>query len=311
MLRAGTLLAPVLRRLRDFLVLLFCLVTLLFVLLPLAGDPSEVLAGIDATPDQLAAIQEKYGLSDPPLVQYGRYWWNLLQLDFGISIVSDQPAMGIVLEHLPNTLLLAFMAITINVVISLPVGTWLGFRPDAPSRRLVAWLIFILQGIPGFVLALVLIQVFAVGLHWLPAIGSERPVNWILPTLSLASFLAPNLIRVVAANVAEAMREDYVRTARAFGATPTEILWRQALPNALLGAMALISTQFAYLISGAVIIETIFAWPGIGWLLIERIQNLDFPVVQAITVLIAVMVFLINTVTDVSFRYLDPRLRGP
>ena len=307
------LLAPLFRKLRDFLILLFSLVTLLFLLLPLAGDPAEILGGIDATPDQLIAIQEKYGLNEPPLIQYAHYWWNLLRWDFGTSLVSDQPAMGTVLRHLPATLLLASMAILFTVAISLPIGTWLGFRPDAPSRRLSAWLVFVMQGVPGFVFALILIQIFAVSLKWLPAIGSGKPINWILPTLALASFLAPNLIRVIAANVSEAMREDYVRTAKAFGAGPMEILWRQALPNALLGAMALIGTQFAFLISGSVIIESIFAWPGIGWLLMERIQSLDFPVVQAITILIAVMVFVVNTLTDLSFRYLDPRLRrdGP
>ncbi len=303
------LLPPVLRRLRDLLVLLFALITLLFLLLPLAGDPAEILAGMDATPDQLAAIREKYGLDDSRFNQYLRYWGNLAQLDFGTSLVDDQPAMGTVLRHLPATLLLAVMAIVTTIAISLPVGTWLGFRPEAPARRVSAWVIFVMQGIPGFVFALILIQIFAVSLKWLPAIGFARPENWILPTLALASFLAPNLVRVIAANVSEAMREDYVRTAKAFGASPVEILWRHALPNALLGATALIGTQFAFLMSGSVIIESIFAWPGIGWLLMERIQSLDFPVIQAIAILIALLVFAINTLTDLSFHLLDPRLR--
>ena len=307
--RTRNILAPVLRRVRDLLVLLFCLISLLFLLLPVAGDPAEVLAGMDATPDQLAAIREKYGLGESRLNQYLTYWSSLLRLDFGMSLVDDQPAMGTVLHHLPATLLLAMMAIATTIAISLPVGTWLGYRPQAPARRVSAWVIFVLQGIPGFVFALILIQIFAVSLQWLPAIGYTRPENWVLPTLALASFLAPNLIRVIAANVSEAMREDYVRTARAFGAGPVEILWRHALPNALLGATALIGTQFAFLMSGSVIIESIFAWPGIGWLLMERIQSLDFPVIQAITILIALLVFAINTLTDLSFHILDPRLR--
>ena len=303
-------LAPLMLKLRDLAVLLLALVTLLFLLLPQAGDPAQVLAGMDATSEQIAAIRAKYGLDQPLYVQYVRYWSNVLQLDFGTSLASGQPAMGVVLSHLPATLLLAGLAMGFTICVSVPMGAWLGFRPDVPSRRFSAWLVFVLQGVPGFVFGLVLIQIFAVNLRWLPSFGYDEVKSWILPTLSLSFFLVPKLTRVVAANVAEAMREDFVRTARAFGASRMAILWRHALPNALLGAAALVGTQFAFLLSGAVIIERIFGWPGIGWLLIERTQTLDFPVVQALAMLIAVMVFTVNTVTDMSFRFLDPRIRS-
>ncbi len=297
-------------KLRDLAVLLLALVSLLFVLLPLAGDPAEILAGIDATPEQLAAIRAKYGLDQPLYVQYVTYWAHVVQLDFGVSLASGRPAMDVVLAHLPATLLLAFLAMTLTILISVPLGAWLGFRPNDPAQRVVASIVFFFQGVPGFVLALILIQVFAVTLRWLPSIGYGDVTTWILPTLALSSFLIPKLVRVIAANVTEAMREDYVRTARAFGASSNEILWRHALPNALLGATALIGTQFAFVLSGTVIIERLFSWPGIGWLLIERTQTLDFPVVQALAIIIAIMVFFVNTITDLSFRYLDPRVRG-
>ena len=303
-------LVPIALKLRDLVVLLLALVTLLFVLLPLAGDPAQVMAGMDATPAQIDAIRAKYGFDQPWWVQYFRYWGNVLQFDFGESLASGQPAMEVVLTHLPATLLLTFLAMGFTIAVSVPLGAWLGFRPDAVTRRIGAWLVFFFQGVPGFVFGLVLIQIFAVNLRWVPSLGYETPAAWILPTLALSAFLVPKLTRVVAANVAEAMREDYVRTARAFGATRREILWRHALPNALLGAAALIGTQFAFLLSGTVIIERIFSWPGIGWLLIERTQTLDFPVVQALAMLIALMVFAVNTITDLSFRYLDPRIKG-
>ena len=301
---------PLLLKLRDLAVLLLALVSLLFVLLPLAGDPAEILAGIDATPEQLAAIRAKYGLDQPLYVQYVTYWAHVVQFDFGVSLASGRPAMDVVLAHLPATLLLAFLAMTLTILISVPLGAWLGFRPNDPAQRVVASIVFFFQGVPGFVLALILIQVFAVTLRWLPSIGYGDVTTWILPTLALSSFLIPKLVRVIATNVTEAMREDYVRTARAFGASSNEILWRHALPNALLGATALIGTQFAFVLSGTVIIERLFSWPGIGWLLIERTQTLDFPVVQALAIIIAIMVFFVNTITDLSFRYLDPRVRG-
>jgi len=303
---------PLLSQLQRLAFLLFFVTTLLFFLLRLAGDPALVLAGNDATPEQLAAIRAQYGLDRPLIVQYFSYMGNLLQLDFGKSLASGEPAMGKVLTMLPATLLIAGLAMLTSVCIAFPLGSWLGFKPDRTERRGVAGIIFVLQGVPGFVTALLLIQVFAVNLRWLPSLGMSYTEieTWVLPAGSLASFLIPSLTRVVAANVAEAMREDYIRTARASGAPGYVLLFRHALPNALLGAAALIGTQFAFLMGGAVITETIFAWPGIGWLLIESVQTLDFPVVQALAFCIAILVFSVNTATDLSFRFIDPRLRS-
>lgn len=291
--------------------LLFFVTTLLFFLLRLAGDPAVVLAGSDATPEQLKAIRVQYGMDGPLLLQYFTYLGKLLSLDFGISLASDEPAMGKVLSMFPATLLIAGLAMLTTICLAVPVGAWLGFKPEQAQRRAAAGMIFVMQGVPGFVTALILIQIFAVNLKLLPSLGMSytNVRTWILPTLSLAAFLTPGLIRVVAANVSEAMRREYIRTARASGAPDYVLLWRHALPNALLGAAALIGTQFAYLMGGSVITETIFAWQGIGWLLIESTKVLDFPVVQAIAFLLAILVFAVNAITDLSFRYLDPRLR--
>jgi peptide/nickel transport system permease protein len=302
---------PVLHQLTRLAVLLFMVTTLLFFMLRLAGDPALVLAGNDATPEQLEAIRAQYGLDKPLIVQYFNYMGNLIQGDFGKSLASGERAMGKVLTMLPATLLIAGLAMAASICIAIPLGAWLGFKPERFDRRGVSGIIFVFQGVPGFVSALIFIQVFAVNLRWLPSLGMDygNVKTWILPSASLAWFLMPSLTRVVAANTAEAMREDYIRTARAGGAPGYSLLWRHALPNALLGAAALIGTQFAFLVGGAVITETIFAWPGIGWLLIESTQTLDFPVVQALAFCIAILVFTVNAVTDLSFQYLDPRLR--
>ncbi|MDX2142123.1 MAG: ABC transporter permease [Rhodospirillaceae bacterium] len=302
---------PLLLQLRKLAWLLFAVSTLLFFLLRQAGDPALVLAGNDATPEQLTAIRAQYGLDRPLFIQYLSFLWNAIQLDFGKSLASAEPALAKVLDMLPRTLHLAGMAILLTASIAVPLGSWLGFKPENPERRAVSSVIFVMQGVPGFVTALILIQVFAVNLRLLPSLGYE-PLDWrtwILPTCSLASFLVPSLTRVVAANVAEAMREDYIRTARANGASQMALLWRHAVPNALLGAAALIGTQFAALLGGSAIIETIYSWPGMGWLLLESIQTLDFPVLQAEVFVIAFMVFSVNALTDLVFRFLDPRLR--
>ncbi|MBM3515316.1 MAG: ABC transporter permease, partial [Alphaproteobacteria bacterium] len=210
---------PLLLQLRKLAWLLFAVTTLLFFLLRQAGDPALVLAGNDATPEQLAAIRAQYGLDRPLIVQYFTYMWNVLQLDFGKSLSSGEPAMEKVLGMLPRTLHLAGMTLVVVMSIAIPLGAWLGFKPERPERRIIGSAIFIMQGVPGFVVALLLIQFWAVNMRLLPSLGYEPldPKFWILPIWSLASFMIPNLTRVVAANVAEAMREDYIRTARANG----------------------------------------------------------------------------------------------
>jgi peptide/nickel transport system permease protein len=296
---------------RKLAVLLFTISTVLFFLLRQAGDPAYVLGGATATPEQLDAIRQQYGLDRPLFVQYLGYLWNLLHFDFGESLMSGDPALQLVLARLPRTLQLAMMAIGLSVAIAIPTGAWIGSRPERPARRAVSAIVFVLQGSPGFVLALLFIQLFAVQLLWLPSVGysSSDWKTWVLPTLSLATFSAPSLTRIVAANVTEAMREDYIRTARAYGASFGTLLWRHALPNALLGAAALVGVQFAALLSGSAVIETIYGWPGLGSLLLESVQTLDFPVVQAEVFAIAILVFTVNLLTDALFRLLDPRTR--
>ena len=298
-----------LRPVRDLAVLLLGTLTLLFFLLRLTGDPALMLAGADATDEQVAAIRAEYGLDRSLPVQYLSYVGNLLRLDFGRSLADGSPALEKVLIAYPTSLLLAAMAMAVTLLISVPTGAWLGARRHGAARIAVRWLLFVLQGVPGFVTALLLVQVFAIELVWLPALGSGGPSSLILPTISVASFLVPKLTRLIEANVAAAMVSPYVRTARAIGASDREILWRHALPNALLGATALVGTQFAFLMTGLVIIESIFAWPGIGWLLVQSTTSVDFPVVQAITLTVVVTVFAVNTFVDLMQRRIDPRLR--
>ncbi|WP_446830349.1 ABC transporter permease [Candidatus Foliamicus sp.] len=297
------------QRLARLLFLLLGVNALLFVALGLAGDPALILAGEEATPELLERIRTEYGLNLPAwqryLVQLGR----MVQLDFGVSLYTGQPALAMALEQLPGTLLMAVLSMALTLITAIPAGAWIGQRPEAASRRFGAALTAVAQGIPGFVMALVLIQIFVVHLGWLPSLGYGQPAAWILPSVSLGFFLAPKLCRVVSAGVAEAMQQDYIRTARANGASMRFILWREALPAAMPAAVALIGAQFAFLVSGVVLIESLFLWPGIGLLLLRSAQTLDFPVLQAICFVVAALVFAVNSLADALLRLVDARLR--
>jgi peptide/nickel transport system permease protein len=297
------------RRLIELLVLLLGISTLLFFLLRLTGDPAAVLAGETGDQEQLELIRKQYGMDKPLVIQYGVFLSQMLVLDFGRSLANAQDALGLVVERLPTSFTLVIIAFTANLMFSIPLGAWLGSRPDRQTRKVAATAVFVAQGIPGYITGLVLIQIFAVELRWLPSIGNQGPESWIMPALTLASFQAPHVIRVISANVSEAMREDFIRTARANGAGFNTLLWRHALKNAMLGATALIGTQVAFLLSGSIITEVIFAWPGLGRLLVTSVQTLDFPVVQAAVFCIAIFVFIAITVTDIVFLFIDPRLR--
>jgi peptide/nickel transport system permease protein len=299
-----------LRLARKLALLLLTVTTLLFILLRLAGDPAVMLAGADADEAQVAAVRREYGLDRPLPLQYASYLGQLVQLDFGRSLASGREVSELLGAALPATLLLASLAMLLTLAVSIPLGVWLGARPVAASRRAGSAVVFILQGTPGFVAGLLLIQWLAVDQGLLPSIGMAGPSTWVLPTLTLASFLIPKLARVVAANVTEGLDAAYVRTARAMGANERQVLWLHVLPNALLGAAALVGAQFAFLLSGSVISESIYAWPGIGLLLIDSTRTLDFPVVQAITLIVALLVFAVNAATDLLIAALNPRVRA-
>ena len=299
----------ILRRFAELIFLLLFVSTLLFFLLRLTGDPAAILAGETGDQEQLELIRKQYGFDKPLYIQYGVFLMKMVVFDFGTSLANAQDALGLVLERLPTSFTLVLIAFTANLIISIPLGAWLGSRPDRTGRKLGSTGVFILQGIPGYITGLILIQVFSVELRWLPSIGNQGPESWIMPAITLASFQAPQVIRVISANVSEAMREDYIRTARANGAGFNVLLWRHALKNAMLGATALIGAQVSFLIGGSIITEVIFAWPGLGRLLVTSVTTLDFPVVQAAVFVISVFVYISITATDLAFIFIDPRLR--
>lgn len=294
----------------QLVLLIFVTLTLLFFLVRLTGDPAMALSGDSVEEEVLEAIRKLYGLDQPLLVQYFIYLKNVLYLDLGTSWVSGRAALDVALERMPATLSLAAAGITVNLLIAIPLGTFIGTDRFPLLRRVVDFMVFIGQGIPGYVVALFLIQLFVVEWRLAPSTGNVGLASYFLPSITIASFLAPKLARVIGVNVADTLKEDYVVMARAQGASYASVVFRHALPNAMLGATALIGTQIAGLVNGIIITETIFGWPGVGRLLLDSVLLLDFPVVQAVVIVTTIFVFLTNWGADRVIELIDPRLRN-
>ena len=302
------------RMLLNLSLLLVATLSLLFFLVRLTGDPALILSGESSDPAVLADIRSSLGLDQPLYRQYLIFLWQAAQLDLGTSWVSGQDALSLALERLAPTLTLAAAAIVLHLSLSIPLGAFLGAtrsspRPIGKAARSLDGLILLAQGIPGYVVALMLIQWLAVEWRIFPSTGNDGAASLVLPALTITAFLAPKLIRVLAVNVKDALQDDYAVMARAQGARETTVVLSHALPNALLGATALIGTQIANLVNGIIITETIFGWPGMGRLLLDSVLLLDFPVVQAVVLVTTTLVFVANQLADYAIRRVDPRIR--
>ncbi|MGA0735194.1 MAG: ABC transporter permease [Steroidobacteraceae bacterium] len=303
-----------LRMLLNLSLLLLATLTLLFFLVRLAGDPALILSGESSDPAVLEEIRRSLGLDQPLYRQYLIFLWQAVQLDLGTSWVSGQDALALALERLLPTLTLALAAIVLHLSLSIPLGAFLGATRSSIGvigkvSRSLDGLVLLAQGIPGYVVALMLIQWFAVKWQIFPSTGSDGVASLVLPALTITAFLAPKLIRVLAVNVGDALQDDYAVMARAQGASEPTVVLRHALPNALLGATALIGTQIANLVNGIIITETIFGWPGMGRLLLDSVLLLDFPVVQSVVLVTTTLVFAANQLADYAIRRIDPRIR--
>lgn len=307
----------VLRRLVGLVILLWLLSTLLFVCLRLSGDPVKLLAG-DAQPEQIEAIRQKLGLADPILVQYGRFIAGIVPhfdaegqlsaLDFGNSFRSYRPARDVVGDRIPATVLLGVTSLLLATLVAIPAGIYSAASQNKVSRFLVVFVTLIGQSIPSFWLGILLILLFSVELRLLPAFGYGEAQNLILPALTLAAFPLARLTRLVRSEMLEVLGQDYVRTARSKGLGERAVLIQHALRNALLPVITVIGFDFAFVVGGSVIVETIFAWPGIGRQMVNSALDRDYAVVQTIVFLIGTVVVLANLAVDLVYRLLDPRI---
>lgn len=303
--------AAVLTRLASALVVVLGVCTLVFALIHLVpGDPVEAMLGERAQAADRAALRSALGLDRPLWEQYWSYLSGLLRLDLGTSFLDQRPVAAILAERLPATLRLTAAALAIALVIALPLGVLAArFRGRAvDSAAMTLSLVGI--SIPNFWLGPLLILVFSLWLGWTPVSGDQAPLGIVLPAVTLGTALAAILARMVRASMLEVLGEDYVRTARAKGLGEAAVLWRHALRNAWLPVLTVIGLQLGGLLAGAVITETVFAWPGIGSLLVEAIKARDFPVVQGCVLLISLSYVVVNTLTDLAYAWIDPRISG-
>lgn len=273
------------------------------------GDPAQAIAGQAASGEIVEQIRRDLGLDRPLLEQYARFLWGLAHLDLGRSIFSRLPVAVEIGARLPSSLILAVGA---TIVASI-VGTLAGILAATRRRTLFDYAVMgsvaVVLAVPSYVLALVLILVFAVQLRLLPASGSSTPLHYVLPIVTLAAPAATIIARQTRSAVLETLRQDYVRTARAKGLIELEVTGRHALPNALIPVLTVVGIQFGAFLSGLVIVETIFGVPGIGGLIVERILERDYPVVQGAVLVLAAFMVLINLIVDLLYAVVDPRIR--
>ncbi len=282
---------------------------LVFCSLFLTGDPAALMMPPDASRAEIAAFRHAMGFDDPLAVQFLRYLLAALRGDFGISLRFHQPVLGLILERLPATALLAVTALGWSTIAGFVFGIVAAVNAGKWSDLAVRLIALSGQAIPVFWLGLLLILVVSLHWHWLPTGGYGTPAHLVLPALSLGAYYMSAVTRLVRVSLIETLRQDYVRTARAKGLRERRVVIRHALRNALAPVLTVQAMQFASLLGGALVTELIFAWPGIGRLAVQALQNRDFPLVQAIVLLAATTFVVVNMLVDVAYAVLNPRVR--
>ena len=280
-----------------------------FAFLRLAGDPAKVLLPPEASREAVVELRRSLGLDDPFVVQYGLFLARAVRGDFGDSFVVRDKAILLLLERMPATLELAISGLLLALLIAIPLGILAAYRPRTWLDHIASAASVIGQAVPSFWLGIMLILIFAVSYRVVPVSGRDGLRSLILPSVCLAVYLAPVMMRLVRSGMLEILTQDYIRTTRAKGIAERTILWKHALKNVSIPLVTMIGLQFGRLLGGTVVIEVVFAWPGVGWLSVNAVRILDYPVVQASVVVLGAGIALVNLITDVAIGYLDPRIR--
>ncbi|MDX2316608.1 MAG: ABC transporter permease [Gammaproteobacteria bacterium] len=280
-----------------------------FSLLHLTGDPAMALAGETATQEDIENIRRVYGYDRPFLVQYANWLGNAITGDFGRSHYLKTDVADVVFDRLPTTMILGGSAITFAFILSIPLGVLAAIKPNTIFDRLALTLAVVGQALPSFWFALIMI--FWMGIEWrlLPISGTESWQNFIMPAIALGYYVTPAIMRLTRAGMLEVLASDYIRTARAKGSRPGAILFKHALRNAIIPVVALAAVQFGFMLGGSIVIETIFAINGLGFLAWESIQRADLPMMQAIVLVLACFYIVLTYLADMLNAFLDPRIR--
>ena len=282
---------------------------IVFLLARLSGDPLNIMLSEEASKEDYAVAAKHWGLDRPLTEQYLTFLGNALRGDLGQSIRLRRPALELVWERLPATLQLAGAAILVSLVIAIPIGVLSAVKRDTPLDYVGKVIALIGQSMPSFWLGIVLIWIFAVTLGWLPASGTGSFQHFILPAVALGWYQVAAVMRLVRSAMLDVLDSEYVKLARIKGVTERSVVWKHCLRNAAIPPLTYIGFIVAVLLTGSIVIETVFAWPGIGLLAIDAVRYRDFPVVQTVVLLYAAKYVIINLLVDVAYVYVDPRIR--
>lgn len=281
---------------------------IVFFLVRLSGDPAALMMPLDATDEEVAQLRTALGFNRPLPIQYFEFLSRGVSGDFGTSIRHQQPAMAMVLGRMPATLNLLAMSLLVALIVAIPMGILSGLYPNSLIDRLSAIMALIGQAIPNFFLGIVLILFFSVQLNWLPSSGRGGVEYLILPAITLGTAAAAFINRLLRSSLREVLETDYIRTARAKGRSWRATVFNHALRNASIPVITIIGIQIIQLVGGAIVTETVFAYPGAGLLLVQSLANRDIPVIQAFVMLIALVVILVNLIIDLIYGLIDPRI---
>jgi peptide/nickel transport system permease protein len=280
-----------------------------FALLRLSGDVASAIAGEGARAEDIELVRQTYGLDRPLVVQYLDWLWRTVRGDFGQSLYFKTDVIGLVLDKLPTTIWLGLFSILFALAVSIPLGVLAAVFQNSWIDRLALGIAVLGQALPNFFFALILIMLFSIQLRWLPVSGSGTWAHFVMPTIALGYYVAPAFMRLTRAGMVEVLSADYIRTARAKGLPARTVIFKHALRNAVVPVVALAAVQLGFLLGGSVVIETIFALDGLGFLAYESISHKDFPVTQAVVMLLSVFYVLLTLASDVANAWLDPRIR--
>jgi len=299
----------ILRRLAQAMLTIWTVATLVFLLLHVAGDPAQILAPPDMSQVQVQELRRELGLDRPLPVQYALFLANLARGDMGISYYSGRPALRLVLERMPATLELVAAAVAIALVVGVPLGVAAALTAGRRLDRALRFVSVIGISAPTFWIGIMFILLFSLELNLLPSSGRGSATNLVLPAVTLSLFSVAFFLRIVRSSMLDVLRLDYVRTAQGKGLSPLSVNVKHALRNALIPFVTIAGLQFGQLLTSSVVTETIFAWPGMNRLVLNAMYRLDYPIILAFAVVVAVIFTTINLVVDLIYGLIDPRVR--
>jgi peptide/nickel transport system permease protein len=298
-----------LKQLYQIVPVLFLITLIVFILVNVTGDPVSLILPMDATDEEREELIHALGLDKPLMVQYGIFLQNLIQGDFGNSFKYQEAALPIVLERLPATIELAVASMVVAIIISIPLGIFSAIKRNSFLDLFITGGSVLGKAMPNFWLGIMLILLFSVTLGLLPVSGNGTFAHLILPSITLGTGIAAEMTRLIRSSMLDILGQDYIRTARAKGLIEAVVINKHGFQNALIPVITIMALQTATLIGGTLITETVFAWPGLGQLLIQSVNARDMAVVQAATFIIALFVIFSNLLADLAYRFLDPRIK--